>query len=790
MPLPPRSIFTYAASFEPADAQFDQPVTLRVKNTLGFPPGTPIPIGFYNKETGEWEPVGMGEVVGDGEWSEYTIERFSWYDLNLAWTPPLVARSPSVGGNDTPPSSGGGGECPEDTGSSVGIRSGALSIEHQLPSLRRLGTQNSLTLNYNSITAYPTLLFATQTDLAQTTMVPETSGFVAELEGVRREVKFEGVSGEVTQRVLLETKNARGKTLPTGMYLYQISLSNDYQVNFATTSFFGGPPLNDTGIPAPTLRPYTSKIGGNIVVNNQIDSPLGAGWALDGLQRLYPGLNGDYFLTEGNGSTRIFRKKGTYAYAGGDSLYIIDTSTNTAIGTIPDIYSVREVAITPDNRFAYVISYGSNIVSVIDTSTHTVVGTIPVGSSPKKIAITPDNRFAYVTDPGNNTVCVLDTSTNTVIGTIPVGSIPTGIAITGDGRFAYVANCNSNNVSCIDTSTNMVVATIPTDRGPGSVITSPDSRFAYVSHNYYHYDYISRRITSAKDISVIDTSTNTIVATILTEGWPAGMAITPDGKFIYVAYGAFYSGPQWIESRSAAVVDTSINAVVSTISVGSTPGGVAITPDGRYAYVIGGHPFLGSNISVIDTSINGVVEAIPIIGHTIATVTTREEGFVSLEGGYSTLVKNPDSTYTRTMKDGTKHHFNEEGLHISTIDRNGNTTTYTYDEQDRLISIADPVGQITTLSYDGDHVSTITDPAGRITRLYHDQAGNLLQITNPDGTSRSFTYNSDHLLTSKTDERGNTTQYIYDTYGRISETHSPEHEVLKDGNLIREVKIR
>ena len=39
------------------------------------------------------------------------------------------------------------------------------------------------------------------------------------------------------------------------------------------------------------------------------------------------------------------------------------------------------------------------------------------------------------------------------------------------------------------------------------------------------------------------------------------------------------------QSHSVSVIDTATNAVIATVPVGSSPGGVAITPDGAFAYV-------------------------------------------------------------------------------------------------------------------------------------------------------------------------------------------------------------
>jgi YVTN family beta-propeller protein len=112
---------------------------------------------------------------------------------------------------------------------------------------------------------------------------------------------------------------------------------------------------------------------------------------------------------------------------------------------------------------AYIPSFNSATVSVIDTKTNTRLGSMLVGNGPNGVAVTPDGRFAYITNFFSNTVSVIDPTTNTVVGfPIPVGTNPFGVAVTPDGRFAYVTNLVSASVSVINTATNTVVgAAIP-----------------------------------------------------------------------------------------------------------------------------------------------------------------------------------------------------------------------------------------------------------------------------------------------------------------------------------------
>ncbi|MDA2919342.1 PKD domain-containing protein [Desulfobacterota bacterium AH_259_B03_O07] len=158
----------------------------------------------------------------------------------------------------------------------------------------------------------------------------------------------------------------------------------------------------------------------------------------------------------------------------------------------------------------------------------------------------------------------------------------------------------------------------------------------------------------------------------------------------------------------------------------------------------------------------------------VSLITPGQLMFQSPPGDFSTLVKNPDGSFTRTMKDGTQIHLNSQGLQTSVVDRNGNTTTYTYDANGLLTSITDPVGMVTTLAYTGGKLSSITDPANRTTTFQHDGAGNLTKITDPDTTSRMFSYDSNHHIISQTSKRGFVTTYQYNFAGRNTSAIRPD----------------
>src|SRR5881275_2892621 len=80
----------------------------------------------------------------------------------------------------------------------------------------------------------------------------------------------------------------------------------------------------------------------------------------------------------------------------------------------------------------------------------------------------------------------------------------------------------------------------------------------------------------AGTVTPINTATNAVGAPISVGGSPAGVAITPDGNTAYVAN---YS------SNTVTPIRLSSNTAGSAIAVGFGPAWVAITPDGKTAYV-------------------------------------------------------------------------------------------------------------------------------------------------------------------------------------------------------------
>ena len=366
---------------------------------------------------------------------------------------------------------------------------------------------------------------------------------------------------------------------------------------------------------------------------------------------------------------------GTRAYvtnANSNTVSVIDTASNSLVATVPVGNNPAGVTVNPAGSRVYVANAVSNTVSVIDTASNSVVVTVAVGSNPHGVAVNPSGSRAYVANAISNTVSVIDTASNAVVATVAVGNAPiafgqfivpsqtirfdplvnrsygeppfslsssatSGLPVTftsstlsvctvngntvtlvaagsctlaanqsGDAnfpaapqvmqtftvanpkRYAYISNAASNTVSVIDTASNSVVATVPVGTYPRGVAVNPVGTRAYVANH------------GSTSVSVIATASNNVVATVDVGSSPGGVVVNPAGTRVYVAkYG----------STSVSVIDTASNSVVATVPVGSNPWGVAMNLAGTRVYVANSQ---SNTVSVIDTASNSVMATVPV----------------------------------------------------------------------------------------------------------------------------------------------------------------------------------
>ena len=85
-------------------------------------------------------------------------------------------------------------------------------------------------------------------------------------------------------------------------------------------------------------------------------------------------------------------------------------------------------AVAPDGKFLYVTTGRSKMLLIVDTATNTVVGSLEAGVRPWGLALSADGKTVYTANGPSNEVAVIDIESRRVTRTIPVGQGPWGAA--------------------------------------------------------------------------------------------------------------------------------------------------------------------------------------------------------------------------------------------------------------------------------------------------------------------------------------------------------------------------
>ncbi len=130
-------------------------------------------------------------------------------------------------------------------------------------------------------------------------------------------------------------------------------------------------------------------------------------------------------------------------------------------------------------------------------------------------------------------------------------------------------------------------------------------------------------------------------------------------------------------------------------------------------------------------------------------------GFTPMYGVFSSLIQNPDTSFTLRRKDLIEYRFDTSRRLASVVDEFGNTIAFTYSGSS-LTTITDTSGRVISLSYDASsRITNVLDPIGRSVSFTYDGAGNLVSATDMGGKTTRYTYDADHQMRTLIDPLGN-----------------------------------
>jgi YVTN family beta-propeller protein len=271
--------------------------------------------------------------------------------------------------------------------------------------------------------------------------------------------------------------------------------------------------------------------------------------------------------------------------------------------------SPREMVLSLDGRWLYVMCEASDEVRVVDSQSGRVVKTVAVGHVPRGIALSPDGKKLYIANSWDDTATEIDTDSLKVARTLATGFEPNGVAVDGANKTLYVANRLSNDVSVIDLASGQEIKRLAAGRGASYLTPSPDGRLLYCTHVYPKIG--AHRTPPESEVTVIDTRRQMVVDRKPLHN-VAGVfhtAVSSDGQLVVSAQlrphnlvPLAHVEHGWAFGDSLAIFGDDINGVVQVPldeleRYFAMPYAVAITPDKTKLYVSSAG---SETVSVID----------------------------------------------------------------------------------------------------------------------------------------------------------------------------------------------
>lgn len=208
---------------------------------------------------------------------------------------------------------------------------------------------------------------------------------------------------------------------------------------------------------------------------------------------------------------------------GEDTVSFVDLATGKERARVRTARMPHEVAISPDGARAAVVAYGGNTIDLFDIASARFLKRIDLGANhrPHGLVWLSDNRLIATCEGSDTLAVVLANAPSAIDQVYSIATSQKGshmLAVHRDDT-AYVANISAGTVSVVDLDGQVPVRLIKAGKAPEGIALSPDGRQLWVADR------------DGAAVRLFDTATSRELALVPTGPTPIRVVVTPDGRY-------------------------------------------------------------------------------------------------------------------------------------------------------------------------------------------------------------------------------------------------------------------